>query len=188
VLPSGHIAAGYLVSLGAAELLGSQFPPLTEPSLIAFGTFMAFSPDLDMFYKFFRVKRFYFTSETDNPDNTHRHLLSHAPLLYLAVGLLAFLVGWQFGWVLLQSLAILFVLGSWSHFLLDSSGYGIKWLWPFNRKLYTVYPLHERQYDESSFLRYWTNAVKQYLTRPESWLEILIILTAVAVFIIRNLA
>lgn len=171
MLPSGHIAAGYLVSLAAAKALQTS-----DPRLIAFGTFMAFAPDLDLFYKFSQVKRFYFDKDSDNAETTHRRLVTHAPLVYLLIslGLLVFS----------RELAVMFFVGSWSHFILDSSGYGIPWLYPFSKKLFSVMPINEETRSNGiGFIDYWVKFIKFYAKRPEFYLEILIIIIAVIVLI-----
>lgn len=179
MLPPGHIAAGYLVSLGVAQLLVHNYRLLDDPGLIAFGALVAAAPDLDLFYKFFQVKRFYLDKESDNERTTHRRLISHAPLIYLAVAAIAFLLGSD----LVKALSIMFLAGTWSHFILDTSGYGIAWLYPFSSKLFTLKPINEEtRSNGSGFTDYWMKFLNFYSRRPEFYLEILIILLAVYVF------
>lgn len=180
MLPTGHIAAGYLASLGVANLLAHKFNPLDDPSLIVFGTLIAAAPDLDLFYKFWRVRRFYFDKDSDNEKTTHRRLISHAPLLYLSLAAVAFFLGNEF----VKALSIMFLAGTWSHFILDSSGYGIPWLYPFSDKLFTLKPINEEtRSNGTNFTDYWIRFLGFYSRRPEFYLEILIIITAVIVFI-----
>lgn len=174
MLPTGHIAAGYLVSEAVAKALHTS-----DPRLVALGTFMAFAPDLDMFYKFLQVKRFYLDKESDNEKTTHRRLITHAPLIYLSAAAVLFLFS--------REAAVMFLAGSWSHFILDTSGYGIPWLYPFTEKLYTLNPVKEETRSRGrGFTSYWLDFLRFYSKRPEFYLELLLILIAVCVFLRIN--
>ncbi len=180
MLPPGHIAAGYLTAkivTGSLQynLTASQ---INELSLI--GAIVAFLPDLDFFFAFAKLKAF----RIDNKIVNHRKLLTHAPIIWLLVGLIIFFsASSDFG----KALGLVFWLSSWSHFILDS-GEGIMWLWPFTKRflpLPTSY--YQRKYEfkhkeYKSFWKYWFNlAVKDYCSFT-GIIEILIILTALIVF------
>ncbi|HVY67780.1 MAG TPA: metal-dependent hydrolase [Patescibacteria group bacterium] len=138
MLPPGHIAAGYLTGLA---FLQAAHPVLSETQtmrLLWWSAFCGFAPDLDMFYYFARNRTWLVAGENKARGN-HRYYLSHAPALWLAAGLLVYAAsGSAFG----RALGLLLWLGSWSHFLLDSIDYGIMWLWPFSK---TVYSLRRRE-------------------------------------------
>ena len=68
----------------------------------------------DTFYTFSQEKSF---TVRDPERNDHRTYWSHAPVLWMLVGLVIFITSKEQYW---QVWGILFWLGSWSHFLLDS--------------------------------------------------------------------
>lgn len=121
MLPPGHIAGGYIASFGILKLLKPDLDPSQINILLALGTFFGFAPDLDHFLAFARIKRFTVPNDRIN----HRHFISHAPFLWLAVCAALFLL---FPDPLFRYGLIVVLAGSWSHFILDSFSYGIKWL------------------------------------------------------------
>lgn len=185
MLPPGHIAGGYLASLAAVGLLGLKIPELQIPSMTALGTFMAFAPDLDMFRGFARAGKMHNYESDANQD--HRYFFTHVPIIYLlaALGLFAWGVLQDSG--SFQAAAIVFLVGSWSHFILDSlesSGSGIKWFWPISNKLYSVFPkTQSSKSDKDGFWKFWIGFVKSYTKHPEFYLEVLIIIVALIVVI-----
>ena len=115
--------------------------------------------------------------ETSLPGKNHRHYITHAPLFILALSAIGFVLGFQ-------PLAIMFLFGAWSHYILDSFGYGVQWLWPFKKDLYSFINTGDKiNVSGDEFLQYWTNFVKAYLRRPEPYLEVLVIIIAIIVFI-----
>ena len=183
MLPTGHIAGGYLASLGAARALGVNIPDLAEPAFIAMGVFMAFAPDLDMFYSFYRKRRLYLDEESSRPGINHRHYVSHAPLLHLVISAFIVLVGIFLDSGGIQAAGVMWLFGTWSHFFLDSFGYGITWLWLFSDRVYSLYNTGDKiSVPGTSFFQYWIDFLKSYIKRPEFYLEILVIVIAVYVY------
>lgn len=82
-------------------------------------------PDIDLFY-------YYLSSATFS----HHEVFTHSVLFYSIVcGLIYFFGYWRKN-KFLQTAASLFFLGIISHFLADSLGAGVVWLWPFSKTLY----------------------------------------------------
>jgi hypothetical protein len=177
MLPPGHVAAGYLTAVVAVKIFHPNFDQHQINSLLFWGMFWGFCPDLDVFYSFYKIRGF--TSDSKKAD--HRKFISHAPLLWLFVGIvLYFLMSnpfWKFN-------IILMVAGTWSHLLLDSIEYGIPWLWPFSHKLYALINPGQQTFTalEKSFFKHWISFVKFYITRPTFYLEIIVIMTALIIF------
>jgi membrane-bound metal-dependent hydrolase YbcI (DUF457 family) len=186
MLPPGHVAAGYLVSLGVGAVLGNHFPELRTPAMIALGTAAAFLPDLDMIASFLKVKRLYFNKDWQKPENNHRYYPSHYPLLYLVASGAIFLLGILLKKPMIETAAIMFLTGTWSHFLLDSWMVGIKWLWPWSGKNYK-FSSHEG--DDSAgtgFLDFWKTFLKEYGRHPQAQIEAVLIFIAIIIFFSRQ--
>lgn len=117
-----HLATGHLLLKGIClveKTSCSQENPLNL--LIMIG---AIFPDIDAFF----VKRV----------NKHRNTFMHAPLFWICFVLFSTLVGFQ-------KYALAFGIGIFSHLFLDwLSGrtIGIRLLYPFSKKSYSLFPLH----------------------------------------------
>lgn len=178
MLPPGHFSAGYLL---ADAIVRVVHPSLSQSQLhwvLFSGAFFGFAPDLDMFYAFWKEKGFHQTALNFN----HRQFISHTPIVWLGFGLLTMLVGGTQFW---HYIGLMVWLGAWSHFLLDSTDYGIRWLYPFSAKFFS---LTSPGYGEPNlavgFFRHWKNLVVQYYRRtPYTFFaEIVLVLCAIAVF------
>lgn len=175
MLPPGHIAAGFLTAEALLKITHPDLPTAQTSQLLWWGMFFGFAPDLDSFISFAKERAFFVT----NKKNSHRKMLTHAPLLWLAAGLAVVLFApslyWKFAGLLLW-------LGSWSHFFLDTIQYGIMWLWPFNSRLY-AFTDTERDYqiNRRDFFGYWLTFLKSYAKQISFYLEILIIVIALII-------
>ena len=183
MLPSGHIAAGYLVAQGALQLMKPELLPSQYSQLLFLGAFFGFCPDLDMFYAFFKARSFILPSKKNN----HRSYITHRPMFWLATGLVIFALAPNQFW---QMFGLLVWLGTWSHFILDSFKVGVKWLWPFNSKYYAfLAPGDREESPKTTFFGYWLSFLNYYpKNNPITfYLEILVLLTAAVVFSINYL-
>jgi hypothetical protein len=177
MLPPGHIAGGYLI----ARITSLIVPVLNNPLFFLLTSVFAFIPDLDIFAVFTKAKKFVLI---ESDAGKHRRFISHAPLIYLAIYLL---------WLLLfpenSLIAHAFILGTWSHFILDSfapTEHGIRWLYPFSKKPYSFNLDHEFRMPEANFFKYWLSFVKGY-TRVFSFkLEMVLIALAVILLLTTN--
>ena len=102
MLPPGHIAAGFLVAEAVSRVLKPNLSFDEHAWLVIWGMFFSFVPDLDTFYSFIREKSF---TVRDPEQNDHRKYWSHAPVLWMLVGLSIFFVSKEQYW---QMLGILF--------------------------------------------------------------------------------
>ena len=201
MLPFGHVAAGYLVAQAVLKIGNPALDPVQLKHLLYWGMFFGFAPDLDMFIAFALARSFSFGRK---PELNHRSFSSHAPVVWLAAGLVvigAAEVG-IFGSLgrgsptsgsagigspveFYKYFGLLLWLGSWSHFFLDSIQYGIKWLWPFSQEVFAFKDkLIKDTNNETSSVRYWLHWLKFYFQRLKLtlYLEVVIILAAVAVY------
>lgn len=170
----GHIAAGYLTALGVVTFAGIPLTPNEQTILLTLGALLGDAPDTDIFYSFFKKK-----TTGISALQGHRDHITHMPLLWLLIGLFVFvLVDSNFGKVL----GLLLWLCPWSHLLCDSifSSVGVAWLRPFSNKGFTLFKRPE------AHLSSWKELLPHLVKNPVFYLEILLVLTALAVFVIRS--
>ena len=84
MLPTGHVAGGYLTGIVLLKILKPEFNPNEINGLIVWAVFFGFAPDLDVFWFFFKNKTMLVASSTN--ETSHRKFIGHAPLLWLVVG------------------------------------------------------------------------------------------------------
>lgn len=178
MLPPGHLAAGYLTAKTLLYFSHQHFTELQQSSLVGWSLIFGVAPDLDMFYSFFKERGYKVIGE-EKPQ--HRKYISHAPILWLIAGLLIYFFADS---VYYKYIGLLFWLGSWSHFILDSFDYGIMWMWPFNKKIYSLrnreknFPAIE---GTKNVVSYFINFLKHYRRVITFYLEIFIIVSAIII-------
>lgn len=177
MLPPGHLAGGFLAARALLKITHPDLPAAQVNQLLWWGVFFSFAPDLDTFFSFIKERAWF----VKNPENNHRKFVSHAPLVWLATGLLLYLVSADVYW---RYVGLLLWFCSWSHFLLDSIEYGIMWLWPFNK---TIFALRNRERNfkiqSSNFFGYWLTLLKLYSQTLTFYCEVLLLIIT---FIILN--
>ncbi len=158
MLPPGHIAGGYLVAFAFLKIVNPGFDQSQINQFLLWGMFFGFVPDLDMFVTFGASKSFTITSKYN-----HRKFFTHVPVVWLIAGLLVYILSTN---PFQRSIGLLIWLASWSHFLFDSLQYGIRWLYPFSKKLYSVRDTGvEMDIQEKEFFVYWIVFLKKYAQR-----------------------
>ncbi len=178
MLPPGHVAAGFLSAQALLQIIKPDLSVTQDHSLLWWGAFWSFAPDLDTFWAFIKVKALYY-NQKDN--SIHRQFLTHIPLLWLIPALLIHFLAQSQYW---RMFGLVMLAGSWSHFLLDSLEYGVMWLWPFNRHVWAFKNSGiKHQLSGDTFWAYWKNFLKYYLKRLTFYCEAAAILTAAAVLI-----
>lgn len=176
MLPPGHIAASFLASYEFLKITHPQFELSQINFLLAVGTFFGFAPDLDMFFAFAKEKAFVIK---DSEKHNHRKYLTHAPALWLILSLLIYFVSKS---ELEKYVGLMILVGSFSHFILDSIEHGIMWFWPFSNKIYALKDAGSHyEIDEKNFIRHWWKSLQLYFKSVSFYLEILLI---ILVFII----
>ncbi len=180
MLPTGHVAAGYLTAAAILKFTNPGFSESEVGCILWFGVFFGFAPDLDIIYFFIKHKTM-LVSGKDSKEDSHRKYLSHAPVLWLIPALLVVLFAPSLYW---KYVGLLFWLGSWSHFVLDSIDYGIMWLWPFSNQ---VYALKNRgvklQVTETGLFTHSIGFLKLYSRRASFYLEVCIIICAIIIYL-----
>ena len=179
MLPPGHIAGGYLVSVALLKYTHNNFTAYQIKELLLIGTFFGFAPDIDFFFSFYRARGLVVSSPKDN----HRKFYSHAPILWFLAGAIIFLAASN---PFYRYVGLLVWLGSWSHFFLDSIEYGIMWLWPLNSRIYAFKDAgREFEIVQKDFSGFWISFVKRYAKKVSFYLEMLVIVIALITFIKR---
>jgi len=180
MLPTGHIAGGYLVVQTMLALAHPALSVVEQQQLLLWGMFFGFAPDLDMFWVFIKTKRFVASDEI-----SHREFWSHAPILWFLGGLAVFFFGLMRQNIFIEYLGIVVWLGSWSHFLFDTIQQGVMWLWPWGRKPLALLDQGVRDnIPLQAFVSYWIKSVKFYVTRfvVSFVLELTVITVALLVY------
>lgn len=181
MLPSGHLAAGYLATKASSLILSGYFPQAAEPRFIIFGMLVSVLVDLDDLYAFFKIGRLVARTETFD----HRKFITHTPFFHLIISLLLASGGIAFSSQALILISIYYFVGTYTHLILDSFGYGIRWLWPFGNKLYAL-ARAGKDFDISPELptfKYWAAYFKEYSKTPTCFLEFFLIVSAALVFL-----
>ena len=179
MLPPGHIAAGFLVAKAVIMVAHPAISAEQQNSLLFWGAFFGFLPDIDMFYAFFKVKGFTFKNDAVN----HREFISHAPLVWFVASCVLFVFAPT---LYIKYIAIIMWFGTWSHFILDSYETGVRWLYPFNKKLYALKSFSDisELFTNVGFWKFWWNFVRYYAAKMSLlfYTEIFIIIIAVVVY------
>jgi hypothetical protein len=179
MLPTGHIAAGFLTAKLTIALIDPQLNISETNTLLLAGAFFGFVPDLDMFYAFFKARGFTIPGTKIN----HRAYLTHRPLVWLAASIILYILSPS---EFIKILAIIMWLGSWSHFVLDSLQVGIMWLWPFSNKFYALKdPGIKEDNRTKGFFNYWFTYLTHFYPKKftSTFILELVILSATAIFI-----
>jgi len=181
VLP-GHLAAGYLTTYGVLKLAPSYLS-LSLSSVQIFwlfiiGTLLGDAPDIDAVFGILKSR-----SLSPKGLDGHRKYPTHAPVVWLAAGLVVFFTARCFGTIgvpaFFQVLGLLMWLCPWSHFLCDSVENGVMWLWPLTTQQFALTQEGEINNDHPHT---WLNLFSKYFKSPVAWLEALLVVIALVVF------
>lgn len=135
VLP-GHLAGGYLAARAVLDLApaAASLSPTQTAILIVIGTIFGDSPDIDLLFYYFNQK----SSRPDMDENGHRHYVTHTPAFWLALSLAIAAAGYIAGSIFVQFIGWMVLAGSWTHLLLDSIEFGVRWLWPLTSRRFSL--------------------------------------------------
>jgi len=183
VLP-GHLAGGYLATTALFAFFHPDLSTNQINSLLIIGTLAGELPDIDLI--FFNIKHRHDKSTKGNNEQAenHRDYVTHLPFFWLMISGLIILIGniinstftEYFGWIILIS--------TWSHFLLDSIEYGIRWLAPITSKTYAIktdVPPESITDRPGSLLQYFHYLIRTYWKTTTIWVEIFISIIALIV-------
>ncbi len=182
MLPSGHFAAGYLVSVALTKLADTSLTTSQINLITIVGTLVAVAPDIDLVYYFIRKKK-----GKLKKDESHRFYITHAPILWLILGLGIYFFNVDVFW---KMIGLSIWIGSWSHFILDSIEFGIPWLWPISQKVFAFKKdiPETPDYGTQIIKSQWDFIINTYPKMITSFIEILIIAFALFTFLIPHLS
>jgi membrane-bound metal-dependent hydrolase YbcI (DUF457 family) len=135
VLP-GHLGGGYLSARAILALApaAASFSPTQTAILLVIGTLFGDSPDIDLFLYYLNQK----SDHPDTDDNGHRHYVTHTPIFWLCISLAIVAAGWLAGSLFVQFIGWMVLSGSWTHLLLDSIEFGVRWFWPLSDRRFCL--------------------------------------------------
>ncbi len=179
MLPPGHVAGGFLAGYALLKVTKPELAPAEYNQLLFWAMFFGFAPDIDNFFAFAKVKSWWYKQGMDN--TIHRRFFTHFPILWMLAGLAVYFFAQSEYY---KYFGLIIWVASWSHFLLDSiSAYGIEWLWPFSKKVCALKNSGVKsEIVAESFVEYWWKFTKKYLAKPEFYIEVLLILTAIIIY------
>ena len=181
MLPSGHFAAGYLISTALVKMTEANLSVSQSNIVILVGILGAIAPDIDLIYYFIRKKK-----GKLRKDESHRFYLTHAPLLWLLLGLGIYSVGKNDFW---QMIGLVVWIGSWSHFILDSIEFGVPWFWPLSKKLIALKKIPDIEIKNAGIIKsQWEFITKVYPRMMTSFVEVLIIAFALITFLTPHIS
>ena len=162
-----HVGGGIVV---AATVQQFVFKEEIAPSTILVGALLGLLPDLDTIFALVFGK----WSPGVQMLSHHRYL-THTPVFYLLIsGILWITLGWKW--------ALTFLMVTWTHLLMDSwsTDDGIMWLWPFQNRQYSIFPMNSHAGGIFGMQFY-----ARYIHTPRLILPEVIIVLAGAIMIIR---
>lgn len=177
VLP-GHIAGGYIAARAVLFVAHASFPPEQTAALLVIGTLAGELPDIDLLFFYFNQR-----SRTSRKISGHREYITHAPLFWLVISLIIAGIGWLIGSAFVQFIGWMIWAGTWSHFILDSIEYGVRWLWPFSDRRFALRqrpeiriaarpgtPAHHWEYVRHHYFKMWSFYAEILVTLAGIWL------------------
>jgi len=181
MLLPGHLAGGYLATLGLLQIFPGALTAEQIRSLLIIGTIAGAIPDWDHIVTFIQTRTLQLPKDE---GHSHRNLFTHTPIFWLVVSFIIYLFtkNGSFG----PYLALTVLASSWSHFFLDTFIHGIRWLWPLSNQKFAFLDLNVRpEYNEPRFFSYWIKFVKWYTQFICFYLEIFLTTIAILIFIYK---
>jgi membrane-bound metal-dependent hydrolase YbcI (DUF457 family) len=169
----GHVAGGYLVT--QALLAWLKPPSSEEKQLLVLGTLAGVLPDGDTLLHLARTRSLEFGEDFD-----HHAWITHTFPFYLLPGLGLFLYGQWRNRPKIRRGALVVMAGTTTHLLQDTigSGTGLMWAWPVSKRMGGFGTLNVKGG------RAW---LEVYANHPIAWVERLIILAALLLFLVNLL-
>ena len=137
----GHIGGGYIVARGVLHFLHPDISSFQINELLVLGALAGDFPDIDVaiFYiqRFVGPKKNRAHSHAQEKEG-HRDYVTHTPLFWLCVAGGVMLIGLIAGSTFIEMGGLMILGGAWTHLLLDSIEYGVKWLWPLSQKRFAI--------------------------------------------------
>ena len=172
----GHLALGYLVTYFLLKFLNLGLSVADTHFILVLGTIFGAIVDLDFLSFFIKHK----TLRLEK-DVSHRDQISHAPIVWLIIGLLIYFFSSD---ILSKTVGLVLFISVWGHFLFDTFEHGIMWLYPISRKRYRIFKEKEMKQTGKEGLveHYWKFFIDFYPTTKTFWTELLVIIIFLLVY------
>jgi membrane-bound metal-dependent hydrolase YbcI (DUF457 family) len=175
MLPTGHIAGGYLLTKGVLQKFFAKLNDQEIERLSYWGAFFGFLPDIDTFYSFYRSGGL----TVDHAVTNHRMYFTHTPFFWVIPALLIITLAKK---PYQKAFGVALWIGTWSHLLLDSIEYGLRWLWPFSNERFAIIQTIPAESSKiNNFFEYWFGFLGMYRHSITFYLEIVIIIAALVI-------
>jgi len=177
------------------NLTATSFSSNQTTILLIIGTLAGDGPDIDLIWYYFENRNSTLSLPKESNDfhrndktiaSNHREYPTHAPLTWLILCALIVLAGLITNSIFTVFIGLTILAGSWSHFVLDSIEFGIRWFWPFSNKRYCLHKTVEIEPagQKGTFSYYWKMiTTRDFLKSWSLYAEILIVMIAVVVLI-----
>lgn len=178
VLP-GHLAGGYIAASTVLSLLDPSLSHEQIATLLVIGTIAGELPDIDLIFFYFKHKKDRTETHQTSESENHRNYVTHIPLFWLIVGLVIMSGGYIFNSLYVTYTGLLLIAGTWSHLILDSIDYGIRWLAPWSQNRFALKKDLPRQTSTDrpgSLMQYIHFVLRTYWRMSTFWFEILVTL------------
>lgn len=168
ILP-GHLALGYLVTYLLLKAVNPGFSQADTNFILILGTICGAVVDLDFFSYFIKNKTWRMKNNV-----SHRDQISHAPILWLIIGLIVFFFGSE---LFTKIIGLVIWVSTWSHFAFDTFEHGVMWRYPFSKKKYNFWgdKHFNAKKNEGFFSYYWRFFFEYYPTLKTFWIELAVI-------------
>jgi len=167
-----HLSSGYVI-YKLSEKKSKNL--LSKKLILTLSVLGAFAPDIDGFF--------------GNQMNNHRNTVFHAPLFWFSLFLFTFALGMIFKKQKVKSIALIFLIGVFTHLILDwisSRTCGIRFFYPLSAKMYSLFPLKPEKGNIPVFpnreqLRFWQFYLQNKILIA---IEGLVILFGLSIFVL----
>jgi hypothetical protein len=188
MLSPGHLAAGYLTAKVVLKIIKPDLNSEQFDVLFLWGAIFGAAPDLDLSYNTLRPDKKTVNLADCRDKDSHRNHFTHAPLVWLTIGIFIFFISLYFNSLFLKCLALILWICSWTHFALDSLEDGIRWFWPFNKKFFRLKNIQLLpEVRNNGFLKEFAYFLKHYTKKFKLtfYLEVVLVLTALAFYFFK---
>lgn len=178
MLTLGHLAGGYIAAYIVLSMINPSLSASETNILLLIGAFVGAMPDLDAFVFFYKTKK------ANYKEKSHRYYVTHAPIVWILIGLSVFLLSDD---EIFKIVGLILLFGSLSHFILDSMGRGIMWIWPFSKDMYRIGKMPKQNFSyKKGAVEYFLKFVPRiYFKSPTFYLEIFVVIVAILIWAFR---
>ncbi|HTK33150.1 MAG TPA: metal-dependent hydrolase [Candidatus Paceibacterota bacterium] len=174
VLP-GHLAGGYLAATAMLSFFQPSLSPHETAALLIIGTIAGDLPDIDLIFFYLKHRKDRTEKHPTSESESHRNYITHIPFFWFVLSLLISLIGTLFDSTLIMYAGLVIFGGTWSHLILDSIDYGIRWIAPLSQRRYALKKEIPKQISTDrpgSLMQYIHFILQTYWRMPTFWAEI----------------